>query len=59
MQTAKPLPLAPPVNCEHCAAEIFNGEVIKSRVIDPFRSRAKCSWCKNWTPVPITYRPTP
>lgn len=55
MQKNKTNVPASPIACQHCLAVIFDGKVISSRVIDPFRGLAKCRWCKQWTPVPVKY----
>lgn len=54
-----PLPQAagrPTVRCGTCQAVIFDGLVIKSRVVRvlPRGAEAKCR-CKTWVPVPVTY----
>lgn len=46
----------PPIDCHYRGRTIFTGEVIKSRAVDPINNRAKCSWCKQWTPVPVEFK---
>lgn len=58
---AEALPLAtrPDVRCTSCGKTVFDGLVIKSRVVRvlPRGAEAKCGHCKNWTPVPVAYHP--
>ena len=48
--------LRPIVKCPTCTAPIFDGLVIKSRVVRILArgAEAKCR-CKTWVPVPVTY----
>ncbi len=52
-------PLRPAVRCPHCGHVLFDGLVIKSRVIRLTRTgaEAKCR-CKAWVPVPLRYDPS-
>ena len=45
------------VLCQHCDRVVFTGEVVKTRVINPFTGMGKCTWCREWTPVPVTFKP--
>lgn len=47
-----------PVVCP-CGFRIYDGEVIRSRVIRVMETgcEAKCCRCKRWSLVPITYCP--
>lgn len=40
-----------PVRCS-CGFLIFDGEVLRSRVLLPDQGLAKCR-CKRWVPVPV------
>lgn len=46
----------PAVRCPHCGHAIFDGLVIKSRIVRvlPMGAEAKCQ-CKAWVAVPIHY----
>ncbi|MES9882253.1 MAG: hypothetical protein ABW185_15375 [Sedimenticola sp.] len=48
--------IRPQVRCPTCQTVIFNGLVIKSRVLRllPAGAEAKCR-CKAWVPVPVVY----
>lgn len=55
----QPLPAQtsrPAVRCPHCGHVIFDGLVIKSRIVRvlPVGAEAKCQ-CKAWVMVPIHY----
>lgn len=56
--TEPAIPLRPPVHCPDCGFKLFDGLVIKARIIRifPKGAEAKCR-CKRWTPVPISYFP--
>lgn len=45
-----------PVKCPHCRTVLFDGIVLKSRVVRllPKGGEAKCR-CKRWVQVPVTY----
>jgi len=45
-----------PVRCSTCRSVVFDGLVIKARVVRVLRTgaEAKCR-CKTWVPVPVTY----
>lgn len=48
------------VRCMNCRAMIFDGVVVKSRVVRvaPAGScEAKCAQCKDWVRVPLRYCP--
>lgn len=50
----------PVVDCHVCDHNVFNGLVIKSRVVRLLPhggAQAKCGTCKAWVPVPVTYSP--
>ena len=49
-------PLRPNVFCPHCGFRLFDGLVIKARIIRVFPkgAEAKCR-CKAWVEVPIAY----
>lgn len=54
---AKVRNMRPEVRCA-CGAVIFDGTVIKSRVVklfEPGGGSALCKRCKEWVKVPITY----
>lgn len=48
--------IRPKVRCGTCGTTIFDGLVVKSRVLRvlPKGAQAKCR-CKAWVPVPLTY----
>ncbi|PHS23484.1 MAG: hypothetical protein COA83_09605 [Methylophaga sp.] len=48
--------LRPQVRCPHCRSVIFDGLVIKSRIIRVLfcGAEAKC-YCKAWVVVPLVY----
>jgi len=48
--------IRPKTRCSNCGTVIFDGLVIKSRVVRvlPKGAQAKCR-CKAWVPVPLTY----
>jgi len=48
----------PCVKCPKCHKIIFDGDVIKSRIVKvlPTGAEAKCS-CKSWVSVPLVYHP--
>ncbi len=48
--------IRPQVRCKQCRSVIFDGQVIKSRIVKilDIGAEAKCQ-CKNWVTVPITY----
>lgn len=54
-----PVPFRPPVHCPDCGFKLFDGLVLKSRIIRvfPHGAEAKCR-CKRWTRVPVSYLPT-
>lgn len=54
--TSSPQPIRPEVKCPTCRTVLFDGIVIKSRVVRllPKGAEAKCR-CKRWVPVPVTY----
>ncbi len=57
--TAIPLqPERPVVRCA-CNSVIFDGLVIKSRVVRVLRhgSEAKCKHCREWVKLPLSYNP--
>ncbi|WP_422134940.1 hypothetical protein [Endozoicomonas sp. ALD040] len=39
-----------------CGHKIFDGEVIRSRCVKVFESKALCR-CKKWVSVPVLYLP--
>lgn len=43
------------VSCPHCGYTLFDGEVVRSRVVKPLQGTALCK-CKKWVPVPISYK---
>jgi len=46
------------VRCPCCGYKIFDGLLIKSRLVRLLPSggaEAKCKQCKSWVPVPATY----
>lgn len=47
----------PEVRCENCDFVIFDGLIIKGRIVRVMRegAEAKCKRCRSWTPVPVTY----
>lgn len=53
--TERAAPLHPPVHCPQCGFKIFDGRVIKARIVtiipEPW---AKCR-CKHWVQMPIKY----
>jgi hypothetical protein len=53
----KAQPFRPAVRCPNCNNMLFDGEVIKSRIIRVLLngSEAKCR-CKKWVAVPLVYR---
>lgn len=55
-ESAKVSALRAEVRCGACKAVLFDGLVIKSRVVRVLNSgaEAKCR-CKAWVPVPVTY----
>lgn len=60
MPAASPEPAAsirPPAHCPNCGKPVFDGLVIKSRVVRvlPRGAEAKCAHCKAWAPVPVAY----
>lgn len=36
-----------------CSRVIYDGQVIRARVIDPHRGEAKCKHCRRWVQVPV------
>jgi hypothetical protein len=40
-----------------CGRQIFDGRVIKARVVDVVSGLAKCRSCKSWVRVPIARNP--
>jgi len=58
MRPEKIAPARAPVRCR-CGHPLFDGLVIRARVVRvlPRGAEAKCSRCKTWHPVPITYSP--
>lgn len=50
--------IRPPVNCPVCRTTLFDGLVIKSRIVrlTATGGEAKCR-CKRWVPLPIAYTP--
>jgi RNase P subunit RPR2 len=46
----------PPVRCSRCGKVIFDGDVVKSRVVKVLdnHTEAKCQ-CKAWVRVPLSY----
>lgn len=50
--------IRPVVRCDVCSNVVFDGEVIKARVIKVLEigAQAKCLICKTWVAVPLTYR---
>ncbi len=49
----------PKVNCPYCDRELFDGIVVKSRVIrinPDGQANAKCR-CTKWVTVPLQYQP--
>ena len=50
------LPRMEKVKCV-CGSLIFDGEVIKSRVVNLAYGTAKCKLCKAMVPVPVAYKP--
>ena len=61
-QSAQVEPIRPAVRCGTCDHVLFDGIVIKSRVVRVLAqgAQAKCR-CKRWVRVPLTYaeRPDP
>ena len=57
-QAEKPQSIRPPVKCPTCRTVLFDGIVLKSRVVRllPKGGEAKCR-CKRWVPVPVSYAP--
>ncbi|AWL12824.1 hypothetical protein HMF8227_02372 [Saliniradius amylolyticus] len=56
MTVAAPKPAQLPadaVKC-HCGFVIYDGEVVRSRVLNPHKQLAKCR-CKAWVKVPVGY----
>lgn len=53
-----PTPIRTPVHCGACGRTVFDGLVIKSRVVRVLaaHAEAKCR-CKAWVPVPLRYFP--
>ena len=49
-------PIRPEVRCHQCGQVIFDGLVIKSRVVRllPIGAEAKCR-CKAWVKMPVVY----
>lgn len=49
--------LRPQVRCPHCRSVVFDGEVIKSRIVKVLANgaEAKC-YCKAWVEVPVVYK---
>lgn len=49
-------PIRPQVRCPHCRSVVFDGTVIKSRIIRVLATgaEAKC-YCKAWVEVPVSY----
>lgn len=48
----------PPVSCGQCRSELFDGLVVKSRVIRVLpngQAEAKCKRCREWVRVPLVY----
>lgn len=43
-----------PVACPNCGIAIFDGEVIKTRCLDPVKLTAKCR-CKAWVDVSAAF----
>lgn len=48
--------LRAPVRCHHCGKVIFDGDVVKSRVLKVLTqgAQAKCQ-CKTWVSLPLIY----
>ncbi|MFN2288661.1 MAG: hypothetical protein ABR578_10060 [Chromatocurvus sp.] len=55
-QTQTTSSLRQSIKCPTCTAMVFDGLVIKSRVVRVLAAgaEAKCR-CKTWVPVPVTY----
>ncbi|MBE0439593.1 MAG: hypothetical protein IBX57_07540 [Gammaproteobacteria bacterium] len=49
--------IRPTVRCHQCRSIIFDGEVVKSRIVKVLAQGAvaKCN-CKQWVAIPLTYR---
>lgn len=57
MTERQPVPsIRPELRCPQCNQVIFDGIVIKSRIVRvlPRGAEAKCR-CKTWVPVPVSY----
>lgn len=49
--------IRPEVKCPNCRKTIFDGDVIKSRIVKVLANgaEAKCS-CKSWVQLPLVYQ---
>jgi len=49
--------LRPEVKCPNCRKTIFDGDVIKSRIVRVLANgtEAKCANCKTWVSLPLIY----
>ncbi len=56
-QSASVESLRPEVRCGNCNRKVFDGVVIKARLVRvlPRGAEAKCPQCKGWVGVPVTY----
>lgn len=56
LQTVPTQKTRQPIRCPHCGKAVFDGDVIKSRVLKIFasHSEAKCQ-CKTWVKIPLVY----
>ena len=59
MHSTKPIePIRPAVHCHQCGQKVFDGLVVKSRIVRVLLhgAEAKCR-CKAWVQVPLVYSP--